>query len=157
MAVARKGSSLYVHRTIRSIINNGGNVDLQVINNSLSFQESIDLEIKMISSYGMDNLTNLTAGGEGCTWQKTASPQELLLWKTSVSNGRKDKKKVFFSKEGSKEHFEFDSLTSAAKYFSIDISAIQNALKRGHKVKKHRVSLVPIFVDKPGEFDELFS
>ena len=74
-AEARSGHKCHKCNVIRKVWRNGGAVQRYILLETTNEQEALDYEVELISLYGLNTLTNVTAGGEGASGTK-ASPKE---------------------------------------------------------------------------------
>lgn len=124
---AKAGSELYVHRKIRKIQSLGHIVIFDIVKTGLTFEESQELEVKLIASYGLDNLTNITPGGDDHPL-KNATPEQRAEFIQRIKDGmRNERKQVFLSKEGSDEVWTFESGVKAAEFLRVSPQAVCNA------------------------------
>lgn len=108
-------------------------VDVRIIANNLSEEEAFQLEIEKIAFYGIDNLTNMTSGGDGLknpskeTREKISKSQKLRFQnpeekkKASLRNSKRvtsdlTKEKISLKFKGRKHSQEtIEKLKIAAK------------------------------------------
>ena len=84
----KKNPKLY--NKISSILNSGGYVNSEVIFSSKLENECFSKEVEIIESIGLNNLCNLTTGGEGTSGYKLSEET-----KKKMSEAKKGKKRVF--------------------------------------------------------------
>jgi len=71
-----KGRNIHWKRVVEK--DNG--FDSEIIKDGLSEDEAFDLEVKLISEIGLDNLCNMTEGGGGGNTRKSYTPAEMELY-----------------------------------------------------------------------------
>ena len=64
----------------KRIVKKDGGFDSEIIKDGLSEDEAFNLEVKLISEIGLDNLCNMTEGGSGGDTRKSYTPAETDLW-----------------------------------------------------------------------------
>ena len=79
-----------LYNKITHIIKNGGYVIPEIIFESDSNSECLKKEMELINEVGLDNLCNLTEGGEGTVGYKLSEGT-----KHKISEARKGKKRIF--------------------------------------------------------------
>lgn len=76
----------YFKSVVSKLLSLGLCVDVRIISKELSNEDAIKLEMERILFYGIENLTNMTAGGEGMS-----NPTEETRLKMSVSQKKRFK------------------------------------------------------------------
>ena len=71
-----KGRNIHWER----IVKKDKGFDSEIIKDGLSEDEAFNLEVKLISEIGLDNLCNMTEGGSGGNTRKSYTPAETELW-----------------------------------------------------------------------------
>jgi hypothetical protein len=74
-----------------NIVKKDGGFTSKIVKDNLTEEEAFDLEKKMISEIGIDNLTNMTDGGEGTNTRKYYSEEqytEYLKKKSIAATGK---------------------------------------------------------------------
>jgi ribosomal protein S27AE len=61
----RSGMTKHRNRWWHNVVNKDGGFDVEIYQDNLSEEEAYKLEKKLIAEIGLENLTNLTEGGEG--------------------------------------------------------------------------------------------
>lgn len=132
---ARNGSKLPVHCKIRSLLEKEQTIEFELCADNVSLEKAMETEKKLISSYGLDNLMNLSPGGDDLAWIqgnvkdaiKQPRKERTPEW---IENHRKSSKKkpVRLTHSKSGELLDFDSLHSAARHLGVDTNAIWQAV-----------------------------
>lgn len=134
---AKRGSPLPVHRKIRRILNEQGNIKFEVRATGLTLEEAMVLERNLIAAIGLDNLTNVSPGGDDFVWiwgrdkeYKKTSAVRTPEW---IENQRKasHKRAVVLEHLQVKRVLYFDSLRCAAEHLQVDKNAVWQAVQFG--------------------------
>lgn len=104
------------HRAVTSKLTAMGYaVDVRIVMKDMEEESSLDLEIERIAYYGMDNLTNMTGGGDGLK-----NPSQETRKKISESQKRRykenpeERKKMSLARKGRKASDETRAKLSAS-------------------------------------------
>jgi len=84
---SNKGRNTHWNR----IVKKDGGFDSEIIKDGLSEDDAFELEIKLISEIGLDNLCNMTEGGSGGNTRKNYTQSEYEEWlhkKSKAQNGK---------------------------------------------------------------------
>mgnify|MGYP000241745517 CR=1 FL=1 len=100
---------------LRNRLKNNIKINIIELENNLSKDEAIELEISYISYYGLENLKNSTLGGEGLFGYKY-TPKQLANWYNLKPILQYDFKGNFIRK--------FESITKCANYYNISHSSV---------------------------------
>lgn len=109
--------------------------------NNLDFKEACLLEIKMIKYYGLENLSNMTKGGEGSLGLKMTTLQKEKLSKKllSLNMKRSDETKAKISKANTGKIKSLETRAKISKantgqHVSIETRAKLSKIHKGRKV-----------------------
>jgi hypothetical protein len=86
-----KGSSNRAYQTRsrndhwKNTVNKYG-INVSIVKNNMTNEEAASFEMWLISFYGMENLCNMTAGGEGCISLKQESKDKMAIAKIGNKN-----------------------------------------------------------------------
>lgn len=142
---AKQGSQLYVHRKIRKIQQEGGQIMFDIIATGLDFTASQNMERRLVASYGLDNLTNITEGGDDHPL-KDASPERRESFIQRIKDGMATRQ-VFLHK-GDNETWNFESGVKAAEFLGVSPQAICQAARRKRTTKGYHVTLGQVLPPK---------
>ncbi len=110
-SVSRK-KNLKLYNKISSIINNGGFIKPEIVFESYDEKECLDKEVSLINEIGLDNLCNLTEGGEGTSGFKLSEETRRRMSEAKKKQWRENprvtseetKKKISESLKGNKHN-----------------------------------------------------
>lgn len=148
---AAKGSNLHVCRKIRKLQSDGQTIKFEPRVTGATLEQAERIEKDLIASIGLDNLTNISPGGNDFTWiwghdkeHPRAVPIRTITW---IENHRRAsrKRRVYLRNVYTNEALTFDSLHSAARHLGVNTNAIwQAANGKSKQSKSYRVSYTPI-------------
>lgn len=105
--------------------NKNKSIGIILLEDDLTKDEAIELEISYISQYGLENLTNCTLGGEGIFGYKY-SPKQIANWYNLIPVKEYDLEGNFVR--------DFKSITDAANYYNYCNSSV------GHCVSNKNIT-----------------
>lgn len=100
---------------IKNRFENNKNIDIVLLEDDLTKEDALELEISYISYYGISNLTNSTLGGEG-TFGYKYSPEQLVNWYNLKPINEYDLDGNFIK--------NFSSITKAAEHYGFSHSSV---------------------------------
>jgi hypothetical protein len=87
---------------VSKLISLGFAVDVRIISENLSEEDAIQLEIKRIAFYGMENLTNMTSGGDGLKNPTAETRKKISEAHKKRFENPEERKKMSLIKKGTK-------------------------------------------------------
>ncbi len=135
--IAKKGSLSPVHRKIRELQNANQHIHFGIISNHLTFEESMQQEKNLIAAYGLDNLTNISPGGDDLAWlrhSESAPHRDTYKWtteqKVNARGVRYNSRAVFLRDVKTQKVTFYLTLSDAARALNVDPSAVRLAFTR---------------------------
>lgn len=137
---ARTGSALPVHRKMRSLMVQNQNIKFEVRCTGLTYEESVEVERKLIIAFGLDHLTNVLADEKEKRWQgrecivpdgrtnKVSTPQELAALQTWRE---KESRPVWVRDRLANKVYKFPSQKLAARILQCDVQSIKYRINGG--------------------------
>jgi len=132
-----------LYNKISSIIKNGGYVIPEILFESESEELCLTKEVELIKEIGLENLCNLTEGGEGTSGYKLSEET-----KKKMSEAKKGKKRIFSEehkkniskgKIGHKGYWEGKELSEETR---AKMSAAKKGKKKGPISEKRRQAII---------------
>jgi len=136
------GNRAYVKRNRNKYWNNTVNkygyiIDLVEI--ELTWQESIDREVFYINKIGIDNLTNMTIGGEGSKGHIQETIQKMCIARRkrkSTPHTEETKKKMSLARRKRKKDTPEEKKEKTRQYYKDNKERILKRMKDKYKYKK---------------------
>jgi len=139
-----------LYNKIRKIINDGGFITSEVVFESTSETDCLNEEVKMISKIGLDNLCNLTIGGEGTSGYFLSEETRMKMseakkkqWKDGRKITKKHKEKLLENpqlfKTGHDGYWKDKSLSEETR---MKMSEAKKGRKSGPITEKRRLAII---------------
>ena len=139
-----------LYNKIKKIINNGGFVVPEIVFKSTSENDCLNEEIKLIKEIGLQNLCNLTSGGEGTSGYTLSeetrgkmSQAKKQQWKNGRTISSKHKEKLLENpqlfKKGHNGYWKDKSLSEETK---MKMSQAKKGKKSGPITEKRRLAII---------------